>query len=390
MSAVKERAIEWLGWVRLPSSAQRAQARDALGLPMFDPGPSRMIEEGITWLGRAQDASRTRDGGVARHYSLIEGWGSSYPETTGYIIPTLLAYGRDMGSSDPIERARRMLDWLTSIQFPEGGFQGGMVDQEPRMPVTFNTGQILLGLAAGIALDQTYREPMRRAADWLVKTQDLDGCWRGFPSPFVAPGDKTYDTHVALGLFAAHTEDGRRGYGEAGLRGVEWAMRNQSSNGWFSECCLEDPQHPLTHTLGYALRGLIGAYHFSKSQRYLMAACRTADGVMSALEPNGHLPGRLDQQWQAAANWVCLTGTSQMAECWLLLHQATNREDYKLAALRANSFVRRTVSLDGPAEIRGGVKGSFPINGRYGRWQYLNWACKFTIDANRAEMALVK
>ena len=40
-----------------------------------------------------------------------------------------------------------------------------------------------------------------------------------------------------------------------------------------------------------------------------------------------------------------------------------------------------------PTEIRGGVKGSQPINGDYGKWQYLNWACKFTIDANRAELA---
>ena len=39
------------------------------------------------------------------------------------------------------------------------------------------------------------------------------------------------------------------------------------------------------------------------------------------------------------------------------------------------------------SEIRGGVKGSQPIGGDYGKWQYLNWACKFTIDANRAELA---
>ena len=29
-----------------------------------------------------------------------------------------------------------------------------------------------------------------------------------------------------------------------------------------------------------------------------------------------------------------------------------------------------------------------PVNGGYGTWQYLNWACKFTIDSNCAELAL--
>ena len=78
-----------------------------------------------------------------------------------------------------------MLDWLVSIQFPAGGFQAGRIEAQPRVPVTFNTGQILLGLAAGFAeFGDNYRDAMCRAADWLVSTQDADGCWRKFPSPF--------------------------------------------------------------------------------------------------------------------------------------------------------------------------------------------------------------
>jgi hypothetical protein len=71
-----------------------------------------------------------------------------------------------------------------------------------------------------------------------------------------------------------------------------------------------------------------------------------------------------------------------------MLHKETGREEYRRSGVAANAFVRRTVSIDGPPEIRGGVKGSFPVNGAYGRWQYLNWACKFTIDANREESML--
>jgi hypothetical protein len=36
----------------------------------------------------------------------------------------------------------------------------------------------------------------------------------------------------------------------------------------------------------------------------------------------------------------------------------------------------------------GGVKGSFPVSGGYGRFQYLNWACKFSIDANLLELGV--
>jgi len=106
-----------------------------------------------------------------------------------------------------------MLDWLVSIQLPGGGFQGGMVNQTPVVPVTFNTGQMLMGLAAGVSeFGDVYRGAMVAAGDWLVQTQDADGCWRRFPSPFAGRGDKAYEKHVSWGLIEAERlEQGRQG-----------------------------------------------------------------------------------------------------------------------------------------------------------------------------------
>ncbi len=134
-------------YAQLPLSLIAAQHRDRWEGLGSDPGIEWAVKEGLAWLGRAQDASATQDGGVARDYCLSEGWAASYPETTGYIIPTMLAHA-GLRSEDLLRRrARRMLDWLVSIQLPGGGFQGGMVNQSPVVPVTFNTGQILIGLA---------------------------------------------------------------------------------------------------------------------------------------------------------------------------------------------------------------------------------------------------
>jgi hypothetical protein len=111
---------------------------------------------------------------------------------------------------------------------------------------------------------------------------------------------------------------------------------------------------------------------------------------MSAMSPDGRLPGRLDEHWRGQADWVCLTGSAQFAESLFLLSGPARRDDFRTAASRANSYVRRTIATGGPNEIRGGVKGSFPVDGWYGRWQYLNWACKFMIDANRAELRSIE
>jgi hypothetical protein len=282
-----------------------------------------------------------------------------------------------------------MLDWLLSIQLPDGAFQGGTIDAEPVVPVTFNTGQILLGLAAGAsAFGEPYRAAMHRAADWLVATQDADGCWRRHPSPFARQGEKVYDTHVAWGLLEAARVAPGRGYAEAAIRNIRWALGYQRPNGWFHRCCLTDPRQPLTHTLGYALRGVVEGYRFTRESAMLEAARRTADGLLGALQEDGFLPGRLGWQWTSTVDWSCLTGTVQIAACWLLLYGETGYRPYREAAFAANRYVRRTILLDGAPDVRGGVKGSFPIDGEYGTFQYLNWAAKFVIDANLLEMSV--
>lgn len=377
VGAWKARASAW----RPPASVRRQVQLDHAGLPPGDPDAERVIEAAVQWLCRAQDTSASADGGFARAFSLLSGWSTSYPETTGYIVPTLLEVAAATAADDLSRRARRALDWLVRIQMPSGAFQGGKIDSTPVMAVPFNTGQVLLGLAAGEAAFGTYREAMRRAADWLVEVQDPDGCWRKFPTPFAVAGDKTYDTHIAWGLFEAARIEPGRGYQEAAIANVNWALNHQHDNGWIDKCCLSDATRPLTHTIGYALRGVLEAYRFNRDPRLLDAARRTADGVLTAIRSDGFLPGELARDWSGAVNWACLTGMVQIAYSWLVLFAETSEPKYRDAAFAANRYVRRTVALDGPADVRGAVRGSFPIDGAYCRYEYPSWATKFLIDS---------
>jgi hypothetical protein len=375
--------------ISLPAPARRQRNLDRGGLPERDPGIEPTVSAAVSWLCRAQDRSASADGGVARDFSLIKGWATSYPETTGYIVPTVLDVAEERNDQDLRERARRMLDWLVSIQFPEGGFQGGKADASPRVPVTFNTGQILLGLARGAAdFGRDYIEPMRRAARWLVDTQDPDGCWRRHPTPFAAAGEKAYETHVAWGLLEAARVAPDTDYGEAGLRNVRWALTKQQANGWFADCCLSNPNRPLTHTIGYALRGVVEAWRYSQDETFLTAARKTADAIVRVTAEDGRLPGQWSKDWTPAADWVCLTGSVQIAHSLLLLFRDTGYRPYLDTGCRLNGWVRRTVMLDGPENVRGGIRGSFPIDGAYGRYEYLNWAAKFFVDSNRYELTV--
>jgi len=376
--------------VTLPATAKKAKKRDRASINTLpDKAKIPALDEVFSWLLNAQRHNKLADDGYARDYSFINGWASSYPETTGYIIPTLIVAAHRCNRPDLQQSAKKALDWLVSIQLENGAFQGGKIDSLPVVPVTFNTGQILLGLAAGLEeFGPTYLDSTVKAADWLCETIDDDGCWRQFPTPFAANGEKAYETHVAWGLMEAAKATGQEKYLVCALKNVDWALTKQQGNGWFSDCCLEDPQAPLTHTIGYVLRGVVEAYLHSKEQKYLDAAMLTAKPLAELLLNDAFLPGRLNSDWTGAVKWSCITGSVQIAACLLLLNEVSANETFVQAAKNANMFARKTIKISQGQAYSGGVQGSYPVDGGYGHYQQLNWAAKFFIDAQLMELAV--
>jgi hypothetical protein len=150
----------------------------------------------------------------------------------------------------------------------------------------------------------------------------------------------------------------------------------------------DEGDQPITHTLGYVLRGILEAHRYTRDAELLRAARKTADPLATALGSDGYLPGAFYPDWRPVVSWVCLTGSVQLASCWLYLFQETGEQRYCEAGYAANAHVRRTLRVDGPPETRGGVKGSFPVDGGYNAYEYLNWACKFFIDSHLLELAI--
>ncbi|MBK9512366.1 MAG: hypothetical protein IPO05_01775 [Flavobacteriales bacterium] len=129
----------------------------------------------IDHLCRCQDHGT--DAGFGS-YHLVHGHGPSYPETTGYIIPTFLAAAEVLDLPTLRHRALQAADWLLSIQRADGGWQGGRVGEE-RASVVFNTAQVLRGMLAAHAFSghRAYLDAAVRAGDWMVRVQERDGSW---------------------------------------------------------------------------------------------------------------------------------------------------------------------------------------------------------------------
>jgi hypothetical protein len=352
-------------------------------MPSDTPGPH--LEATMEWLSRAQDTGSDR--GVATTYSLRNGWMASYPETTGYIVPTFFDYAVATDQAAYRERALEMGEWLLGIQLPDGAFQAGPVDRPPEASV-FNTGQILLGLVRLLREtgDDRYLAALARAADWLVDVQDEDGAWRRFAYNGMP---HAYYTRVAWALLEAASVAGSSSHAARARQQLDWALDNQVETGWFQTNSFDGVSAPFTHTIVYAAEGLLGAGLILDDARYLGGAKKVADGLVPVIRPDGFLAGQLDARWSSEVRYACLTGSAQLAGLLLELHRRSPEPRYAEAAIALNRFVGSTQSLaSSNPGIRGGVKGSHPVWGGYMTYSYPNWAAKFFADALLAEERL--
>lgn len=360
---------------------------DRMGLGLTQPKQIEVhLAAAMKWLCRAQDAVKkgsVRDDGVSQTFHVKIGfWAPSYPETTGYIIPTFYRYWRFSGDESYRHRAARMADWECEIQHPSGGVLAGALGDSDA-PTIFNTGQVLFGWVGAFEVEgkERYREAAVRAAHWLCANQDEDGCWRKFGSPLTSGRINLYNTRTAWGLSRVYEITGEKTFLSAAQRNIEWAADQQQANGWFPYNCLSDNSQPYVHTIAYAMRGVLELGDLLKNERYIWSAVKVGDAMVQSMPDDGALPGRFDADWRPTVKWSCLTGVAQIAINLGRLYQVTDEKVYLNAMQRATHFLRTTQKLTGNLDERGGIKGSHPIDGGYHPWQYPNWAAKFFADA---------
>lgn len=363
-------------------------ARDRGGRHPVDPRTLPHLLAALEWLGRAQDASAS--GGVSRGYSLgwnpyfrRSGWQPPYPETTGYIIPTWLEAAVEL--ADPAWRGRaiRAAQWECELQLETGAVQGGVVG-EGRSPAVFNTGQVMLGWLA--AWEQTNDDRFARAAEragwWLADVQGPDGLWQKGNSRFALSGATLYNARVAWALAEVGVALGVPAFLEAARRNLLAVAGRVAPNGWIPDCCLSDPNAPLLHTLAYAVRGLVEGGRVLEDEFVFEAGARTARALLHSVDADGKMAGRFAPTWQSAVSWSCLTGQAQIASNWMRLFVITGDRHWLTHVPTVLTFLKSTQNRTSASPgLRGGIKGSWPLDGQYGRFEVLNWATKYFADA---------
>ena len=337
----------------------------------------RRLAAAAEWIETAiQEAG---DGGVSKGYDILRGrWNPSYPETTGYTVPTLLNIAALPGHEKLRPAALSLADYLLARSSREGGivhWSGEYAD-----PVVFDTGQVLFGWIAAYeaAGDERYLEAAVRAGDWLASVQHESGSWKRFQHLGV---EKVIDTRVSWALLLLHEHSGAASHRDAARRNLDWAISQQDADGWFNRCAFTPDQDPFTHTLAYTAEGLFECGRILGDSACTDAARRTAVALRDLQRRDGALAGTYARQWRETSRSSCLTGNCQMARLWLSLDEVEGAPGMRNAAQKAIAYVAAAQPLEKDRNLYGGIAGSMPIYGKYERFQYPNWAVKFFLDA---------
>ncbi len=298
-------------------------------------GEDPSARKAIDWL----HAHSLHGGANVSHTNTV-----SYPEVTGYLIPTLLQWGEP-------QLAMRYARWLLTVQRTDGSFSGpGMAT-----PFAFDTGQIIRGLAAIAPHLPEAETALQKACDWIIATATPEGRL-ALPenlSGWCLPGGRGYvneaiHLYVLPGLVAAGEVLNRPKY-------IQFVRR--SLHYYITHCNLTNFLAPnmLLHFYCYIQEALfdLGAED----------VCRLGMRVLEDIQDeSGFVPA------YANVSWICSPGLIQAALVWLKLKDMTH-------ALPALHLARSLQTASG------GFPGSVGAGAEYFPDEELSWAVKFYLDA---------
>ncbi|MBW7907084.1 MAG: hypothetical protein LC135_11940 [Phycisphaerae bacterium] len=348
----------------------------------------------VEWLARSIAACGGRGSAAyySRWYRPARGWAPPYPETTGYIIETLIAHADFARRPELIELALSQADWIRTLQEDDGALPGGWIAGGRKPPPSiFNTGQMILGLVAAgdRSGDAACLESARRAASWLAGQVDsATGTWMAHS--YVAGYSPAYYTRVAWPVLEVWRRTGDSALKSAAVRVLDTIAGWQQPNGAIRNWEFRPGQPAFTHTMAYTIRGFLESARLlgNEGDRFFDVALRAADAVRRRMELRGRLAGAYDAELRGRYWYTCLTGNCQFAIAWMKLGDRTRDARFLSAALKALEFVTRRQSLGAiDPNVRGAIAGSSPLWGRYLTLRYPNWAAKFFVDACHAAHA---
>lgn len=335
----------------------------------------------MRWLlvGIAHQNGRGAPAFASRWRYPRSGWSPSYPETTGYLIETLLHPRVRRDFPDAEAAAKNCSEWLLQVQGADGSFPSGYAHSGK--PSVFNSSQILFGLleAAVYWKDVRYEVAARKTFGWLIEQLDETGLWR--KAAYVPGYVPSYYTRALWPVIKAAKILQIPEHEPLLRKALQPYMNRWRADGSVREWGFSARTPAHTHTVAYTLRGLLECGLLLQEEKAIRLAEHSAHSLCVSYQQRGRLAGSYDEGWKGNYAHLCVTGNLQLS-CFLLrLHPLRPNAMYEHHARCFLSDALPAQRLRGGADLFGAVPGSVPFYGAYLPLRYPGWAAKFLVDA---------
>lgn len=258
----------------------------------------------------------------------------SYPEVTGYTIPTLYQWGEK-------ELAKDLTIWLMHQQNKEGSFSAS-----DGTPYTFDTGQAVRGFVVALDDIPEVEKPLRKACDWILNQIQSDG---RMITPSTTMWDNITDDRIHLYVLPPLIEAGKKLNEQKYIDAMQRVLKYYTQQKNLTEF------DTLSHFYAYVIEALcdLGETELAKVGMEQLTVLQRKDGSVPAYKD---------------VSWVCLPGLAQLAVIWYKLGMRKHAD-------KAVNYLERVQNRSG------GFYGSLGRGKNYFPKEEISWAVKFFLDA---------
>ncbi len=339
----------------------------------------------LDWFARAQKASG--DGGIPAKYRPYDFSESalypSYPETSGYILSSLLTYEEYFNAKSGVD-IRALVQFLLNTQLECGAFPGGHAKMKNHLKGSyFNSGQILLGLVSYLKRnsgDLEVESAISRCVNWMSNQIQAGGTVR---DEATFRGYRNYYARATYGLISGALVLKNEGSLQKAKELNDRICDQQCEDGWIPTWGFEDDRAVL-HTIAYTLRGLVESGLLLGESRHIAAVEKSLKSLLKVqvkwagktMPPSFYL-----RSWKMGNGEICPTGIAQLALVLFRLSEAQGNPEYRKLG---NEMIEglKPFHIRGQRDtwLNGTLPGSWPINGLYQPLDLVNWSIKFYFD----------
>lgn len=342
--------------------------------PILPPEWQGRTHASLSWLRRSIEATGAQ--GSSHSWHPLFGWSKAYPETSGYLIETLLAYHEIYPDDGWKETALSLARWLDSVQLPSGAYPGLLAGN--RHPSVFNTSQILFA--------SPQLKGAGEALDWILSVLEPDGSWK--QAAFVPGFVPTYYTRAIWGVLLAAEALNRSDIPPRMLHSLSYYEPRFLLNGMLRNAGFRPGAPAFTHTLAYALEGFWECGRRLSTSSVLNKTLESLERLLLVRSQNGgRTAGSYREDWTGDYRFQCITGNCQLSHLYQKVGMATGESRFLQASLEILQEILPYQRLGANKNTFGAFPGSAPLWGAYLPFRYPNWTQKFFLDAMLAHQS---